>query len=78
MGKKYTSNLYESDWVYSVGCMLDIFIQSHFTDSGCDLITWWLFESVPKIIYQDDLKISVETLDELWEYMINNKEDYFA
>ena len=42
MGKKYSSNLYESDWYDSVGAMLDLFLESHFTDDGQDLINTYL------------------------------------
>lgn len=34
-----------------------------------DLIGWWLYEDVEKIIYVDDKSIKVETLDELWEFI---------
>ena len=74
MGRKYASNLYESDWVDSVGYMLDIFLKSHFTEEGCDLINWWLFENVDKVVYCDNnTTISVKTLDELWDFMSGDK-----
>jgi len=88
MGKKYSSNLFESDWVESVGGMLDIFLKSHFTEEGCDLINWWLFEDVDKVIYEknsqldffdefkEDNKIPVETIEQLWNYMNKNKDVY--
>lgn len=34
-----------------------------------DLLGWWLYEDVEKIIYIDDKPIKVETLDELWDYV---------
>lgn len=89
MGKKYSSNLYESDWVDSVGDMLDIFLESHFTECGCDLINWWLFEHDDwgLILYEKEernlfneekkTEIIIETLDELYNYLIKHKEDYF-
>lgn len=36
-----------------------------------DLLGWWLYEDVEKIIYIDDKPIKVETLDELWDYIQN-------
>ena len=44
MRKKYSSNLFESDWYESVGNMLDLFLESHFTEEGRDLINAYLFE----------------------------------
>ena len=32
--------------------LFDNFISSHFTLAGCDLVYWWLYESVPKVIYE--------------------------
>ena len=78
MGRKYASNLYEADWVDSVGYMLDLFLKSHFTETGYDLITWWLFEDVDKIIYEkDDTTTSVKTIDELWNFMSKYRKTYF-
>jgi signal recognition particle GTPase len=36
-----------------------------------NLLDWWLYEDVEKIIYIDDKPIKVETLDELWDYIQN-------
>lgn len=36
-----------------------------------DLLGWWLYEDVEKIIYVEDKAIKVETLDELWNYIQN-------
>lgn len=90
-GRKYMSNLYESDWYNAIGGMLDEFLNAHFTEEGCDLVNWWLFEDVDKVIYEkpqqldffgeikegEDVDISVRTIDELWAYMKKNKDCYF-
>ena len=86
-GSKYGCNLFESDWYNSVGKMFDIFLESHFTEAGCDLIYWWLYENVDKIIYEKvdpdlfngetEVEYNVENFDDLWNYMIKHKEDYF-
>jgi hypothetical protein len=44
-----------------------------------DILDWWLFEDVEKAIYEDDengneIENSVRTLDELYDFMVNNKE----
>lgn len=88
-GKKYYSNLYEFDFYEAVGGMLDNFLDSHFTLEGSELVSWWLFEDVEKIIYEkaketeffdefkEDKEVSVETIDELWDYMEKHRADYF-
>ena len=87
-GTKYGCNLFECTWYQDVGEMLDLFLASHFTDDGQDLVSWWLFEDVDKVIYEKtkpdlfdsnegEIEISVKTLDELWDYMFKHKEDYF-
>ena len=85
-GKKFTCNLFETDWGDAVGRMLDAFLESHFTEHGIDLITWWLFEDVDKIIYQKldpdlfngetEVEYDVNTFDNLWNYMIKYEKDY--
>ena len=45
--------------------LLDVFIKSHFTEKGTDLVYWWLYENV------------IETLEDLWDFMITDKDTYF-
>ena len=41
-----------------------------------DMLNWWLFEDVEKVIYDnnDNIKYSVKTLDELYDFMVGNKD----
>ncbi len=34
-----------------------------------DMISWWLYEDVEKVIWQNGKEISVRTLDELYDYL---------
>lgn len=78
--------LYDSDWFNSELDVFDGFLKSNFNDEGVDLIYWWMYDDVEKIIsinvertlFTDSKvkKISVETLDELWNFINNYKEDY--
>jgi len=86
MGKPYSSNLYESDWVDSVGYMLDIFLQSHFTEDGQNLINAYLFENcrefwiyIDKDLFTDKEKehYKYNSLEELYDVMLKFKNDYF-
>lgn len=38
-----------------------------------DILAWWLYEDVDKVIYDNEKEISVRTLEELYDYMIKNK-----
>jgi len=40
-----------------------------------DYLGWWLYEDVDKVIYESDgsKEYSVRTLDELYNYLANNK-----
>ena len=62
-------------------CIFDNFICSHFNNDGQDLIFWWIYESVPKIIYESTIfgeeEINIEDINDLWSYLIGHKEEYF-
>ena len=86
MGNQYSSNLYESDWYDSVGYMLDIFLESHFTEFGCDLINAYLFDDcrefwadVDKNLFEDKRQehYVFDSLSELYDTMLKLKNDYF-
>jgi hypothetical protein len=86
MGKRYSSNLFESDWYDSVGSMLDLFLESHFTESGRDLISAYLFEDCKefwinkdKTLFEDKQEEHYEynSLEELYDTMLKFKNDYF-
>lgn len=87
LGGKDFYFIYECDWYGNVDKMLDIFLESHFTEDGQDLITWWLFEDVEHIIEQtvdpdlfhgkSEIEYNVEEIWDLWDYMVKYKKDYF-
>lgn len=85
-GRNWGLNLFECDWYNSVGTMLDTFLNSHFTIDGCDLVNWWLFEDVDKLITQkvdpdlfngeSEIEYDVEDIEALWDYIQKYKNDY--
>lgn len=82
MGKQFSSNLCESDWYDSVGYMLDIFLESHFTEYGCDLINAYLFENCKefwqtKFKNEEEEHYTFDTLEELYDVMLKFKNNYF-
>lgn len=78
---KLKIELYETPLFEYPSNMFDNFIYSHFTEEGSDLIFWWMYEDVPKIIYQDtifgEVETNIEDIEDLWKYLISNKEIYF-
>jgi hypothetical protein len=85
-GSKHGVSIFECDWAEAVGKMLDCFLDSHFTETGVDTITWWMFEDVDHIIVQtvtdlfndkSEIKYNVNNIEDLWNYMIKFKEDNF-
>lgn len=66
-------DLVESPLYYNFGMLFDTFIITHFTEEGSDLIFWWMFESVPKVIYDGETEVDVESIEDLWKYLeLNN------
>lgn len=72
-------NLVLSDLFTYPAIMFDNSIEFICTDEGSDLVFWWMYESVPKVIYEkvgdEEVETSVETLDELYDYL--NKHNLF-
>ena len=79
--------LFETDWYEAVGKMLDSFVESHFTEAGCDTVSWWLFEDVDHKIWQKidpdlfngkaEIEYDVNDIEDLWKYLVKYKKDYF-
>lgn len=61
---------------YLVG---NILLNTNFTALGVDLIEWWLYEDIEnKEIYEKDgPTYTLNTAEELWNYLIKYKMDYF-
>ena len=57
------------------GIIFDTYITSVLTEEGADLLFWWLYEDVDKIIYlEDKSEIDVNKLDDILNYLY--KESY--
>lgn len=66
-------DLFEIDLVQISYAFFDNYIYSHFDEDGADLIFWWLYESVPKVIYTNETEYNVEDLKDLWKYLVEYK-----
>ena len=86
-GPRSYCHIYESDWVIAVEEMLDVFVQSNFTELGADNIYWWLFEDIDHRIWQtvdpdlfngkSEIEYDVNDIEDLWKYLIKYKKDNF-
>jgi len=85
-GSKYSYSLFETDWGDAVGKMLDAFLDSHFTEKGVDWIAYWLWENIDDkvVTFTDEdmfgkreMRYHINTLDELWAFLLTDKELYF-
>lgn len=86
IGDFYSDLIYETDWYEYVGKMYNIFLQSHFTEYGIDLINAFLFEDCrefwvdkDRTLFEDKKKehYTFDTLEELYDVMRIFKEEYF-
>jgi len=87
-GKNYSSILFECNWYDAVGKMLDVFLDSFFTDSGIDWIFYFLFEDVnDKAAYvkqegdmfneEKEIRYPLNTVNELWDFLQTDVKVYF-
>lgn len=87
-GNPYGCNLVESDWYTAVDQMLNIFLNTHFTDAGVDWIIYFMFELVEDkrawvqkeadmFNEESEIEYSLNTFDELWDFLITYKKEYF-
>lgn len=81
-------DIFDTDLINNCLKIFDNFILSHFTEEGSDLVFWWLYDDVKKVIYETvtpdiftkeskEIEINVEKIEGLWEYMIKRKKVYF-
>ena len=80
--------LFESDWFTSASKLFDIFVESHFTESGADWIYYYMFEDIgdklvtftqPADMFNKERQIEyhLNSIDELWEFLLTDKKRYF-
>lgn len=59
--------------LYELPClMFDNWAKSICTDEGQDMIFWWLYEDVPKIVWENEKEIDIDTIDDLYDYLKTN------
>lgn len=59
--------------IFYAGEIFFAWLKSCFGDEGEDLVSWWLYEDVDKIIYEPDgTEINIENIDDLYSYLEKN------
>ena len=59
-----------SDTVFE---LFDQWIKSNFNEEGTDLIYWWLYDKVDKVItLKNGSKLDVSNIENFYEYLFNN------
>lgn len=66
-------DLINSDLYELPAKMFDNFIYSICTEEGSDLVFWWLYEDVEKVLIENDKKITLNTVYQLYDYLTENK-----
>lgn len=74
-------NIVESSLYDIPAKLFDNFVEAVCTEDGADLVFWWLYEDVDKVICEnvgeaEEQKISLDTVYQLYEYLEKNK--YFV
>jgi len=67
----------ESELYNTPGVLFDTYIYTIFNDEGSDLVFWWIYEDVDKIIYEDSGETDVNKLDDFLNYLYKHQKDYF-
>ena len=48
-------------------------VKDEFGEAGEDLVSWWLYEEVEKIVYEEDgTETNLEDIDALYTYLLEN------
>lgn len=48
-------------------------VKDEFGEAGEDLVSWWLYEDVDKIVYEKDgTETNLENIDALYTYLLEN------
>jgi len=66
-------DFYETPLCESADALFQAWIEQIMpNEDGQDLIYWWLFEDVDKVITKDGVDINVEDIEEFTKYLLNN------
>lgn len=65
-------DFYETSLTASADTMFQAWLEQIINEEGQDLVYWWLFEDVDKVITDNGNEINVEDIEEFTKYLLNN------
>lgn len=77
--EKYGISFYESEPHKCYYTLFDILLEQCFNEDGIELIYWWLYEDVDKVITNEDgSKIKLNSAEDLYNYLVNTTETKYV
>lgn len=64
-----TENVGFVDFHFPITSIIEELLNEVFNNKNPDLISWWQWENVPKIITWNDVKYSVENIEDLYYWL---------
>lgn len=71
-GNSFSVGLWNCDWVIAACCMFDRYLESHFSEDGCNIIYDYLFEDKREMKVGDEL-VEIDDLDDLYMKLIEGE-----
>lgn len=72
-------SFYESDLDSCYNYLFDFVLQKYFNEDGIDLIYWWMYEDVDKVITnEDNSTIELNSIEDLYDYLVNTSETEYT
>lgn len=65
-------DLYETPVCLAADAAFDCWLKAILNDEGVDIVYWWLFEDVDKVLIYANEEIVVEDLENLYKYLSDN------
>ena len=58
--------------------IIDTLIGAHYGEEGEDIISWWLYEDVEKVLEENGKTVELHTIEQLYNYVekIRNSKDF--
>ena len=71
------TNVVENDYNH----IITLILRTYYGEFGEDIISWWLYEDVEKVLYEkdsDEIYRELKTIKQLWEYVeeLRKSEDF--
>lgn len=70
--------IYESEPHKCYYTLRDILLEQFFNSDGIDLIYWWLYEDVDKVITNNNSTIEINSAEDLYDYLVNTTETKYV